>query len=68
MGGIIMMRKHWTLRMFAALLAAVLLVGGLGITAPRAQAASDSWKSNLLTTDPMGVFGFSKEGLHYRFA
>ena len=56
-----MMRKHWTLRMFVALLAVLTLVGGLGLTAPRAQAASDSWKSNLLTTDPMGVFGFGKE-------
>ena len=57
-----MMRKHWIVRMIAAALALVLLTAGIGIGAPRAQAASsDKWKSNLLTTDPMGVFGFGKE-------
>ena len=57
-----MMRKHWIVRMIAAALALVLLTAGIGIGAPRAQAASsDKWKSNLLTSDPMGTFGFRKE-------
>lgn len=66
--------RHWVLRAAAAALALVMLAAGIGIGAPKAAAAQytaptrrlasnsgDSWKSNLLTTDPMGVFGFKKE-------
>ena len=47
------------IRTVSAMLALVLVVGVMAV--PAAAAGTDSWKSNLLTTDPLGVFGFKKE-------
>lgn len=47
------------IRTAAAALVLVLLIGALGV--PVFAAENDKWKSNLLTTDPLGVFGFEKE-------
>ena len=53
---------NWLIRAAVAALALVLLTASISLRAPRASAAeNDRWKSNLLTTKPMEVFGFDKE-------
>ena len=52
--------RNSVVRLASYILAIVLSLGFLAVPA-QAAGNNDSWKRNLLTTDPMGVFGIKKE-------